>query len=66
MCRYIYIYIHIHIYIVPRGVRVHVVLEEVLPEPALAAEADRVEGEVRPVPVLRLVHPVVAEGAWRW
>lgn len=46
--------------VVQWGVCVHVVLEDVLPEPAFAGEADDVESHVSPVSVLGLMNPVVA------
>mmetsp|Transcript_66125 Transcript_66125/g.187590 ORF Transcript_66125/g.187590 Transcript_66125/m.187590 type:complete len:306 (+) Transcript_66125:798-1715(+) len=47
--------------IIPRRVRVHVVLQDVLSVPGCARKADGVQGEKGPHAVLRLVHPVVAE-----
>ena len=49
--------------IVGRSVRVNVVLEEVLPLPAVAREPDSVERQVRQPPVPGLVDPVVPEGS---
>ena len=49
--------------IVQRRVGVHVVLQEVLPEPTLARVPDRVERDESEVAVTRLVDPVVAESS---
>eukprot|EP00967_Tisochrysis_lutea_P110809 scaffold173690_cov37-Tisochrysis_lutea.AAC.1 len=51
--------------VVPRRVRVHVMLQVVLTIPRLGRKADRVQRQERPAPllVLGLVHPVVAKCA---
>ena len=39
-------------------------LQHVLPVPSVAAETDRIERQICPKLILRLVHPIVAKGAF--
>ena len=44
-----------------RAQNAHVMLQDVLPKPSGAREADRIEAQVRPDPIIWLVDPVVAK-----